>query len=136
MNALIRTVRRRLGHHEFAVIVGAQHAQLAPALRFRSDLRAPDGVRSLSLAAEDHHPHIVGEVIDEQQEVASSSWCGRCYRATQVPMHELKPLLGSEARLPGKGNPHLLRQLVDIAELLHVLEARQASYDLLGTEPL
>jgi hypothetical protein len=28
-----------------------------------------------SLAAKDHHPHVVGEVVDEQKEVASSSWC-------------------------------------------------------------
>jgi hypothetical protein len=32
-------------------------------------------------------PHVAGEVVDEQQEVASSSWCGRCHRATQVPVY-------------------------------------------------
>jgi hypothetical protein len=51
-------------------------------------------------------------------------------------MHELEPLLGSEARLLGKGEPPLLRQHTDIAELLHVVKARQASYYPLGTEPL
>jgi hypothetical protein len=78
----------------------------------------------------------VGEVIDEQQEVASSSRCSRCHRATQVPVHELEPLLGSEARPLGKGEPPLLRQHTDVAELLHVVKARQASYHPLGTEPL
>src|SRR5438132_4848029 len=136
LNALIRAIRRELIHREFAAVVGAQHAQLAAALRLRSDLRAPDGVRSLSLAAEDHHPHVAGEVVDEQQEVASSSRCGRCHRATQVPVHELEPLLGSEARLLGKGEPPLLRQHADVAELLHVVKARQASHHLLGMEPL
>jgi hypothetical protein len=48
-------------------------------------------------------------VVDEQQEVASSSWCGRCLWATQVPVYELEPLHGSEARLVGKGEPPLLR---------------------------
>jgi hypothetical protein len=51
-------------------------------------------------------------------------------------MHELEPLLGSKARLLGKGEPPLLRQHADIAELLHVVKARQASYHPLDTEPL
>jgi hypothetical protein len=45
-------------------------------------------------------------------------------------------LLGSEARLLGKGELSLLHQHADIAELLHVVKARQASYHPLGTEPL
>jgi hypothetical protein len=115
LNALIRAVRRELSHSEFTAVVGVQHAQLAAALRLRSDLHTHDGVRSLSLAAKDHHPHVAGEVVDEQQEVASSSWCGWCHWATQVPMHELEPLLGSEDRLLGKGEPSLLCQHTDIA---------------------
>jgi hypothetical protein len=51
-------------------------------------------------------------------------------------VHELEPLLGSKARLLGKGESPLLRQHVDVAELLHVVKARQASYHPLGTEPL
>jgi hypothetical protein len=51
-------------------------------------------------------------------------------------VHELEPLLGSEARLLGKGEPPLLRQHADVAELLYVVKARQASYHSLGTEPL
>jgi hypothetical protein len=51
-------------------------------------------------------------------------------------VHELEPLLGSEARLLGKEEPPLLRQHTDVAELLHVVKARQASYHPLGTEPL
>jgi hypothetical protein len=92
LNALTRAVRRKLSRREFAAVVGAQHAQLAAALRLRSDLHTPDGVRSFSLATKDHHPHVAGEIVDEQQEVASSFWCGWCHRATQVPMHELEPL--------------------------------------------
>jgi hypothetical protein len=110
--------------------------QVAAALRLHSGLRVPGGVRSLSLAAKDHNPHVAREVIDEQQEVASSSRCSRCHRATQVPVHELEPLLGSEARLLGKGDPPLLRQHTGVAELLHVVKVRQASYHPLGTEPL
>jgi hypothetical protein len=136
LNTLIRAVRCEFSRREFAVIVGAQHTQLTAALRLRSGLRAPDGVRSLSLAAKDYNPHVAGEVVDEQQEVASSSRCSRCHRATQVPMHELEPLLGLEARLLGKWEPSLLHQHTDIAELLHVVKARQASYHPRGTEPL
>jgi hypothetical protein len=51
-------------------------------------------------------------------------------------MHELEPLLGSEARLLGKGEPPLLHQHVDITELLDMVKARQALYHPLGTEPL
>jgi hypothetical protein len=51
-------------------------------------------------------------------------------------VHELEPLLGSEARLLGKGESPLLRQYVDIAELLHVVKAQQASYHPLTTELL
>jgi hypothetical protein len=51
-------------------------------------------------------------------------------------VHELEPLLGSEARLLGKGKPPLLCQHTDIVELLHMVKARQASYHPLGTEPL
>jgi hypothetical protein len=65
-----------------------------------------------------------------------SSECSQCHRATQVPVLELEPLLGSEAQLLGKGEPPLLRQYADVAELLHVVKARQASYHPLGTEPL
>jgi hypothetical protein len=57
-------------------------------------------------------------------------------QATHVPMHELEPLLGSEARLLGKGEPPLLRQHTDVAELLYVVKAQQALYHPLGTEPL
>jgi hypothetical protein len=51
-------------------------------------------------------------------------------------VHKLEPLLGSEARLLGKGEPPLLRQHVDVVELLHVVEARQTSYHPLGIELL
>jgi hypothetical protein len=51
-------------------------------------------------------------------------------------VHELEPLLGLEAWLLGKGEPPLLHQHVDIAELLHVVKARRASHHPLGTEPL
>jgi hypothetical protein len=51
-------------------------------------------------------------------------------------VHEFEPLLGLEARLLGKGEPSLLRQHTDVAKLLHVIKARQASYHPLGTEPL
>jgi hypothetical protein len=51
-------------------------------------------------------------------------------------MHKLEPLLVSEARLPGKREPPLLHQHVDVTELLHVVKTRQASYHPLGTEPL
>jgi hypothetical protein len=80
--ALIRALRRELSRREFAIVVGAHHVQLAAAFCLRSDLHVPDGVRNLSLAAKDHHPRVVGEVIDEQQEVALSSLCGWCHRAT------------------------------------------------------
>jgi hypothetical protein len=128
LNTLIHAVRCEFSRHEFVVIVSAQHAQLAATLRLRSGLRAPDGIQNLSLAAKDHNPHVAGEVVDEQQEVASSSRCSRCHRATQVPVHELEPLLGSKARL--------LCQHTDVAELFYVVKAQQASYHPLGTEPL
>jgi hypothetical protein len=51
-------------------------------------------------------------------------------------MHEHEPLLGSKARLLGKGEPPLLRQHVNVTELLHVIKARQVSYHPLGTELL
>jgi hypothetical protein len=136
LNTLIRAVRCKFSRREFTAIVGAQHAQLAAALCLRSGLRATDGIRNLSLAAKDHNPHVAGEVIDEQQEVVSSSGCSRCHQATQVPVHEVELLLGSEARLLGKGEPPLLREHADIVELLHVVKARQASYHPLSTEPL
>jgi hypothetical protein len=60
LNALIRAVRHELCRREFTAVVGAQHTQLAVALRLRSDLHTLDGVRSLSLAAKDHHPHVAG----------------------------------------------------------------------------
>jgi hypothetical protein len=94
LNTLIHAVRREFSCCEFTAVVSAQHAQLAAALHLRSGLCVPDGVRNLSLATKYHNPHVAGEVVNEQQEVASSSGCSRCHRATQVPMHELKPLLG------------------------------------------
>jgi hypothetical protein len=51
-------------------------------------------------------------------------------------VHELAPLLGSEAQLLGKGEPPLLHQHADVAELLHVVKARQTSYHSFGTELL
>jgi hypothetical protein len=51
-------------------------------------------------------------------------------------VHELEPLLSSEARLLGKGEPPQLHQHTDIAELLHVVKAQQASYHPLGSELL
>jgi hypothetical protein len=66
LNALIHAVRHKLRCREFAAVVSAQHAQLAAALRLRSDLHTPDGVCSLSLAAKDHHPHVAREVVNER----------------------------------------------------------------------
>jgi hypothetical protein len=51
-------------------------------------------------------------------------------------VHELEPLLGSEAQLLEKGEPPPLRHHTDVTELLHVVKARQDSYHPLGTEPL
>jgi hypothetical protein len=51
-------------------------------------------------------------------------------------VHELEPLLDSEARLLGKGEPPLLRQHADVTKLFHVVKARQASYHSLGTKLL
>jgi hypothetical protein len=51
-------------------------------------------------------------------------------------VHELEPLIDSEARFLGKGEPHLLHQHADIVELLHVVKARHALYHLLDTELL
>jgi hypothetical protein len=53
----------------------------------------------------------------------SSSQCSRCHRASQVPVHVLEPLLSSEAR-------------PDVAKLLHMVKARQASHHFRVTEPL
>jgi hypothetical protein len=136
LNTLICAVQHEFSRREFIAIVCAQHAQLAAALCLRSGLRVRDGVRRLSLATKDLNPQVAREVVNEQQEVASSSGCRRCHRATQVPMHELEPLLSSEARLLGKGEPPLLHQHANVTELLHVVKARHASYHPLGTEPL
>jgi hypothetical protein len=105
-------------------------------LRLHGGLRASDGIHSISLAAKGHNSHVAGEVINEQLEVVSSSRCSRCHRATQVPVHELEPLIGSEARFLGKGESHLLHQHADVVELLHVVKARHALYHLLDTELL
>jgi hypothetical protein len=51
-------------------------------------------------------------------------------------MHELKPLLGSEAQFLGKWEPHLLHQHTDVVELLHVVKPQHAWYYLLGTDLL
>jgi hypothetical protein len=51
-------------------------------------------------------------------------------------VHELELLLGSEARLLGKGEPPLLRQHTYVIELLHVVKARQTSYHPFDIEPL
>jgi len=51
-------------------------------------------------------------------------------------VYVLEPLPSSEAHLLGEGVPPLLRQHVDIAELLHVVEAREASHHLLSAELL
>jgi hypothetical protein len=56
LNTLIHAVRREFSHREFAAVVGAQHVQLAAALR----------LRSLPLAAKDHNLHVAGEVVNEQ----------------------------------------------------------------------
>ena len=66
LNALISAVRREFSRREFAAVVGAQDAQLAAAFCLCGSLRALDGVRSLSLAAEDRRPHVAGKVVDEQ----------------------------------------------------------------------
>jgi hypothetical protein len=136
LNTLIRTVQCEFSRREFTTIVGAQHTQLAAALYLRSSLHAPNGVRSLSLTAKYHNPHVAGEVIDEHQEVASSFGCSRCHQTTYVPVHKLELLLDSKARLLGKGESSLLRQHADVTELLHVVKAQQTSYHPLGNEPL
>jgi hypothetical protein len=133
---LLRAVQCEFSRREFAAVVGAQHTQLAAALRLRSGLRAPDGVRSLSLAAKYHNPHVVGEVVDEQQEVASSSHYSWCHWATQVPVHELEPLLCSKVQLLEKGEPPLLRQHADVTKLLHVVLCSEARLLGKGEPPL
>jgi hypothetical protein len=57
LNTLIRAVRREFSRREFTTIIGAQHAQLAAALR----------LRSLSLAVKYHNPHVAGEVVQQDR---------------------------------------------------------------------
>jgi hypothetical protein len=63
LNTLIRALQCEFSCREFAAVAGAQHAQFTAALCIRSGLRAPDGVRSLSLAAKNHNPQVVGKVV-------------------------------------------------------------------------
>jgi hypothetical protein len=135
LNTLIRAVHREFSRREFIAVVGAQHAQLAAALRLRSGLRAPDGVCSLSLAAKYHNPHVAGEVIDEQQEVASSSRCGRCTGPHRSPCTSSSRSLARKLNCWGKGSRFCFVN-TDVVELLHVVKAQQASYHPLDTEPL
>jgi hypothetical protein len=104
LNTFIRAVRREFSRHEFTIIFGAQHAQLAATLCLRSGMHTPDGIRNLSLATKDHNPHVAGEVIDEQQEVASSSECSQCHRTTQVPCTSSSCSLARKLDYWGKGS--------------------------------
>jgi hypothetical protein len=62
--------------------------------------------------------------------------CGYCHRATQVSVHEFELLLGSEARLLGKGEPPLLLSSRRRRRTVPRGQDTQASYYLLDTEPL
>ena len=66
LNPLIGIVRRELSYHEFAAVVRAEHPELAAALLLRGCLVALDGVRNCYLGIEQHGPHIVGGIVDEQ----------------------------------------------------------------------
>jgi hypothetical protein len=97
---------------------------------------ALDGVRSRRLGIEQDRPHVAGHVIDEEQEEAPASRCGRCHRAAEVAVHELQLLLGAETHLVGEREPPLLGEDAGVAELLHVLDSRHALHHLLVFEQL
>jgi hypothetical protein len=42
LNALIRIVQHELSHHQFFVVVGAQHEQLTTTLYLRNNLHMPN----------------------------------------------------------------------------------------------
>ena len=66
LNPLIDVVRRKLYRLELIIVVRVEHPKLAAALLLHGCLVALDGVRSSCLGIEQHGPHIVGGVIDEQ----------------------------------------------------------------------
>jgi hypothetical protein len=91
-----------------------------------------DGVRSSCLGVEEDRPHVVGDVVDEDEVAPASS--SRCDGVAEVAVHKLQLLLGAEARLVREREASLLRQHARVAELLHVVDVRHAPHHLLGTE--
>jgi hypothetical protein len=136
LDPLVGAVRRELSRCELAVVVRVQHLKLAAALLLRGSLVVLDGIRSCPLGVEKDNPHVAGCVVDEEEEVASSSKCSRCHGAAKVAVHKLQLLLGAEACLAGKGHPSLPGVDTGVAELLHVVVARHALHHLLVAELL
>ena len=65
LNPLVSAVHHELSCREFAVVVCAEHPDLAASLLLRGCLVVLDGVRSCCLGIEQHDPHIAGGVVDE-----------------------------------------------------------------------
>jgi hypothetical protein len=134
LDALVGAVRRELSRRELAAIVRAQHTKLTAILLLSSSLMTLDGVRSNYPGVEEDRPYIAGDIIDEEEEVASASRSSWCAGAVEVAMLKLQLLIGVEAHLMWEGDAPLLHQHARVVELLHVVDVRHAPHHLLGTE--
>ena len=78
----------------------------------------------------------MGQVVDEEKEVALSSLSYRSHRITEVIVLELQPLLSSEARLTQERSPLLLCQHASFIELLHMVDLGDLAHHPLDAELL
>jgi hypothetical protein len=113
LDALVGAVRRELSCHEIAAVVRVEHTKLAATLLLRSGLMMLDDVRSSCLGVEEDHPHVAGDVIDKEEEVAPASTSSQCDGAGEVTAHKLQLLLGVEARLMREGEAPLGMKTVE-----------------------
>jgi hypothetical protein len=116
---------------EFATSVCPKAAHLLPRVRFGLCLQSFDGLHYFILWSQQCNLDKSATVIEEQQEQLLAARSGGCIGATEIAMNDLKHPLGVVLCLIWEWRALMLADETPIAELIHMINPRQASNPIL-----
>jgi hypothetical protein len=71
-------------------------------------------------------PHAPTQIVDEKDEVFVAAWCSWCHRPTEVIVQELQLELHTVPHLTRKREMLLLAHQAAVADLINMIDQRQA----------
>jgi hypothetical protein len=88
--AIVDAVLEETAPHELTTTIDMQCAEFSPRLSLGSCLELLEHRHCFILDTQQCQPHVVTNIIDQQEEVSLASRCHWCDRPTQILVHELE----------------------------------------------